>query len=38
VDIAAALDGGGDGMQGACLERSVVVFSNDKCGHDGFLI
>ena len=37
VDVAAALCGSGDGVQGASLERSVVVFGDDKCGHDVFL-
>jgi hypothetical protein len=38
MDIAAALGCGGNGVECASLERSVVVFSNDKCGHDGFLM
>jgi len=36
VDIAAALGGSGNGVERASLERSVVVFSNDECGHDVF--
>jgi hypothetical protein len=37
VDVATALRGSGDGVECASLERSVVVFGNDKCGHDVFL-
>jgi hypothetical protein len=33
VHVAAAGDGGGDGVEGGALEAGVVVFGNDECGH-----
>lgn len=33
VHIAAAGDGGGDGVQGGGLDGGVVVFGNNECGH-----
>jgi hypothetical protein len=37
VDFAAALGGRGHGV-GCALQRGVVVFSNDECDHDVFIL
>ena len=34
VDVATALQGGGNGVEGSTLDGCVVVFGDDECGHD----